>query len=70
MRTHLVNHVVRRCVHHLTRRQQYPDYLIRDAEAYENAGPDMEVEPQELLLIALTALVGILVVCSVGLESS
>lgn len=65
MRTHLMSHVVRRGVQHLTRRQQYPDQLLQDAQAYEDAGPEMEVQPRELLFILVTALVGFLVVCSV-----
>lgn len=65
MRTHLMSHVVRRGVQHLTRRQQYPDQLLQDAQAYEDAGPEMEVQPHEMLLILITALVGILIVCSV-----
>lgn len=69
MRAHLVSHVFRRGVQHLARRQQYVDpldQLRHDAEAYENAGPEFEVEPREILIIGMTFLVGILIMCSVS----
>lgn len=68
MTGHLVHHLVRRGVqqvhHHLTK-EQYINKLEHDAELYENAGPDMEIKPQEMLPLVITAIVAGLIVWSI-----
>ncbi len=63
---HIVSHLVRRGVEELTVRQQYIEKLNNDAQAYEDAGPEMEVKPYEMLPILITLVIGMLVVLSVS----
>lgn len=65
MTGHLVGHIVRRGVQHLTAKQQHIQQLEQDAELYENAGPEMEVKPLEMLPVILTGLAALFVIWSV-----
>lgn len=66
MTGHLVGHVVRRTVQHLTSKQQYVQQLQHDAELYENADPDMRATPQDFIPVIVTAVVALLMICSVS----
>ena len=65
MTGHLVGHLVRRGVQHLTSKQQLISKLEHDAQAYEDAGPETEIKPQEMLPVLITGLVGLLIILSV-----
>jgi hypothetical protein len=41
--------------------------LQQDAQLYENAGPDMEVSPQEMLPVLITGFIVFLILASVSL---
>ena len=68
MVAHVVHHIVRRGVeaahHHLTK-EQFVNKLEQDAQAYENAGPEMEVNPREFLPVIITAIIAGLIVWSI-----
>ena len=65
MTGHIVGHIVRRGVQHLTAKQQYVEQLEHDAELYDNAGPKAEIKPLEMLPVIITGLVALLVIWSV-----
>lgn len=69
MVAHLVNHLARRGVEaaqqHWAGRQEYMAHLEQDANAYEEAGPKMELHDWEFIPVAITGLVALLVIWSV-----
>ncbi|KAI1259026.1 hypothetical protein F5Y18DRAFT_319742 [Xylariaceae sp. FL1019] len=73
MTGHLVGHLVRRGVEHLTTttsaaQEQYIAKLRQDAELYDspNSGPDMEVRPQHLLPAFVTILLVLFGISSIS----
>ncbi|KAI8630455.1 hypothetical protein F5Y19DRAFT_474237 [Xylariaceae sp. FL1651] len=66
MTGHIVTHLVRRGVQHLAARataeEQYVNQLEKDAQLYENAGPEMEVKPREVLPVLITGLLALLII--------
>jgi len=65
-------------IHHVVKRgmaaaQQHfggpsPEYLAQlntDAQAYENAGPEMEIKPQEMLPVIITGLIAMIIIASI-----
>ncbi|KAK5175737.1 uncharacterized protein LTR77_000876 [Saxophila tyrrhenica] len=69
MVAHLVHHAVRRGVEHVHQhltKEQFISKLEQDAQAYENAGPRMEVNPRELLPVAITGLIAFFIVWSIS----
>ena len=69
MTGHLVGHLARRGLQHVQEqytKQAYVEKLEQDAQLYEDAGPEMEVKPQELLPVFITALIAILIIWSVS----
>lgn len=68
MTGHLVGHLVKRGVQHAQEyysKQAYVEKLEQDAQLYEDAGPEMEVKPKELLPVFITAFIAILIIWSV-----
>lgn len=69
MTGHLVSHIARRGVQlaqeHYTKKA-YVEKLEQDAQLYEDAGPEMEVKPQELLPVFITAIIALLIIWSVS----
>lgn len=69
MTGHLVGHVVRRGVQHVHEhytKKQYIEKLEHDASLYENqTDPEMDLKPQELLPVAITAIIALLIIWSV-----
>ena len=68
MTGHLVGHLVRRGVQHFNEqftREEYVSRLEQDAQLYENAGPEMEVKPQEFLPVIITGIIALLIIWSV-----
>jgi len=61
---HVLGHIVRRGVQHVVSSDIYQQ-LQQDAEAYENAGPDAEVSPLELLPLLFTFLAIIIITSSI-----
>lgn len=47
----------------------YIQQLKNDAQLYDNAGPEMEVKPQEMLPVFITALVTLIIIASVRILS-
>ena len=71
---HVVGHVMRRGVvaaqNHFE--QASPEYIARlqeDAELYEKAGPDAEVNPAMFLPVIITAVIAMIVLASVRVDS-
>ena len=69
MVAHLVNHLARRGVEaahrHWQGRQEFMAHLEQDAQAYENAGPEMELHNWEFVPVAITGMVALLMIWSV-----
>ena len=68
MTGHIVGHLVRRGVqaaHQHFTKEEYVQHLEHDAKLYDNAGPEMEVKPRELLPVLITGIVALLVIWSV-----
>ena len=68
MTGHLVGHVVRRGLQHVQEhysKQAYVEKLEQDAQLYEDAGPEGEVNLNELLPVFITAFIALLVIWSV-----
>ena len=68
---HLFNHLARRGfeavqTHFQQPSPEYMQQLQHDAELYENAGPQMEVKPAEMLPVLITGLITLLIVASVS----
>jgi hypothetical protein len=61
---HVLSHIVRRGVQHVVSSDTYQQ-LQQDAQAYENAGPDAEVGPVELLPVLFTFLAIIIITSSI-----
>jgi len=61
---HVLGHIVRRGVQHVAMSDTYQQ-LQQDAAAYENAGPDFEVSPYELLPLLFTFLAIIVITSSI-----
>ncbi|KAK3056816.1 hypothetical protein LTR09_002609 [Extremus antarcticus] len=68
MTGHVVHHLVRRGVQqlhqHLTK-EQFVEKLEQDAQAYENAGPEFEMNRREFLPVVITAVVTALLLWSI-----
>lgn len=67
----VLQHLVKRGVeaaqsHFAGPKQEYMQQLQHDAELYDQAGPEMEVTPWEMLPIVITGLLTMLLVASVG----
>lgn len=65
-----VGHMVRRGVsaaqeHFTGASAEYMQQLQHDSELYENAGPEMEVNPMEMLPVLVTALVTLFIIASI-----
>ncbi len=68
MTGHLVGHVVRRGLQHVQEqysKKAYVEKLEQDAQLYENSGPEMELNPKELIPVFITAIVALLIIWSV-----
>ena len=68
MTGHLVGALVKRGVQHAQEyytKQAYVEKLEQDAQLYEDAGPEMEVKPKELLPVLITAIIALLIIWSV-----
>ncbi len=65
----ILNHLIRRGVehvhHHLTK-EQVVAQLQQDAQMYENAGPQMDMKPQEFIPVAITIVVAAFVMWSIN----
>lgn len=61
---HVLSHIVRRGVHHVVSSNDY-QRLQQNAEVYENAGPDGEVSPWEVLPLFITFFAIILIASSI-----
>ena len=74
MVAHLVNHLARRGVeaahNHWKGRQEFMAHLEQDAQAYENAGPEMELHDWEFLPVIFTGVFALLVVWSVCIPNN
>ena len=69
MTGHLVGHLVRRGVQHAQQhfsKQQYVEKLEKDAQLYEDAGPDGEIKPREFLPVLITGIIALFVIWSVS----
>ncbi|WPG99960.1 Hypothetical protein R9X50_00278300 [Acrodontium crateriforme] len=67
---HVVRHVMRRGVEaaHSHFQQASPEYIAKlqqDAELYEQAGPEMELSPEQFLPVLITAIIAVLIMASV-----
>ncbi|KAJ7110568.1 hypothetical protein C8R44DRAFT_800238 [Mycena epipterygia] len=62
----MLNHIVKRGIEHFqTASPEYIAKLQQDAELYENAGRDMEVNPQETLPVLITGVIVLLILASI-----
>ena len=61
---HLVGRGIQHAHQHFTK-QQNLEKLQQDAQLYENAGPEMEVKPQEFLPVIITGVVALLLIMSI-----
>ncbi|KAJ6517758.1 hypothetical protein DFH09DRAFT_1264681 [Mycena vulgaris] len=62
----MLNHIVKRGVAHLQAASPgYMAKLQKDAELYEEAGPDMEVSPMESLPVLFTGIIFLLILASI-----
>ncbi|KAJ6496898.1 hypothetical protein DFH09DRAFT_1001997 [Mycena vulgaris] len=62
----MLSHIVKRGIVHL--QSASPEYIAKlqqDAELYENAGRDMEVNPQETLPVLITGVIVLLILASI-----
>jgi hypothetical protein len=62
MTGHIVHHLVRRGVNHLTK-EQYIQKLQNDAHLYEKSGE--EINPREFLPVVITAIITVLILASI-----
>jgi hypothetical protein len=60
----MIGHVVRRGLEHFHGATDL-DRLQQDAQLYENAGPEMQVKPQELLPVFITAVIALFLIASI-----
>ncbi|KAK3721692.1 hypothetical protein LTR37_002857 [Vermiconidia calcicola] len=68
MTGHIVGHLVRRGMQHAHQhftKEQYVNKLEQDAKLYDDAGPEMELKPQEFLPVVITGLVALVMIWSV-----
>jgi hypothetical protein len=69
MTGHLVGAIVKRgaqlAQEHYTKKA-YVEKLEQDAQLYEDAGPEMELKPKELLPVLITAIIALLIIWSVS----